>query len=278
MSWRCEVCGASYDREPETCDNCGHDGFLEVPDEAEATAAEADVTTTVWVCPSCGREHPKNSPPCSRCGASKLEMEEKRVADYDVGAATSYRDLVTPRYAVAVLAALAVGLLFVAGVTGLVHVPGISPPALALADVPGEAERADGLELAAVEAAYLERLNEARTAAGHPTLSGEGRLGDVATFYNQARVKEAVTGWTLDSDEAAIEVLRNRCRGSPTAFSFESVTVPALSSFGTAAEAGAAIADVSPVATRPLPDTGGATGVDVHVAPDGSTYVFQVVC
>jgi len=37
----------------------------------------------VWRCPECGHEHPKNNPPCDRCGAMRLDRAEITGEDFD---------------------------------------------------------------------------------------------------------------------------------------------------------------------------------------------------
>lgn len=37
----------------------------------------------VWRCPECGHEHPKNNPPCDRCGAMGLERVEVTEDDFE---------------------------------------------------------------------------------------------------------------------------------------------------------------------------------------------------
>jgi len=76
----------------------------------------------VWRCPECGHEHPKNNPPCDRCGAMRLDRVEVTEDDFDAELdAPSFLDLLAENplpavVAVAVVAVAAVAVLAGSGV------------------------------------------------------------------------------------------------------------------------------------------------------------------
>ncbi|MEF8842904.1 MAG: hypothetical protein V5A62_14980 [Haloarculaceae archaeon] len=71
----------------------------------------------VWRCPECGHEHPKNNPPCDRCGAMRLDRVEITGADFEDELDTpSFLDLLAENPLPAVVAFL---VLAVAGVAVL---------------------------------------------------------------------------------------------------------------------------------------------------------------
>lgn len=275
MKWRCEWCGKPHDENDPPCDNCGHGSFeravVQQTDLAEGGGREE---TIVWVCPECGRAHPKHNPPCSRCGHPTLVKERQTVDDSELSAA-GYLDLLTPRYALGIVAGIALAALFVLGLAGIVPIPGLSDGGVpTVADVPGAAETADGLSLSTVEAVYIEELNAARAEAGYDALTENERLGKIATFYNQRRVKAAYdTGSTPDRDRLR-SLLSESCSGQ-----IVQITVPPAVDRGdyeSASALGSALA--AQTLSGGLLESQHRTGVDVHVAPDGMVYLTQYAC
>ena len=278
MKWRCEWCGKPHEENDPPCDNCGHGTFEEAVVRGAPAGDAEPGTTTVWVCPECGRAHPKNSPPCSRCGHGKLEMEERTVDDYgDVGA-PSYRDLITPRYAVGLVAALALAAVFVLGATGIVAIPGLTPPGLDVAGVPGNATVAAGIDLGAVEDAYLDGLNERREAGDVEPLASDEDLTEVTRFFNQRAIKESLTDRDLPSTDTAAKRLRNACSSEPLVWDLGRGDV-SIDGFGDAESLAEALVDRSEFRSGSVgADAGPKTGIDLHVGPDGTVYVLQLVC
>lgn len=104
VEWRCASCGRAHPKHTPPCSRCGHETLerhhvegedVVVEDVVvEETAAGASVLEQLrravgrgggsesepvggsyveWRCPSCGRSHTKNTPPCSRCGHETLD-------------------------------------------------------------------------------------------------------------------------------------------------------------------------------------------------------------
>ncbi|MEF8776790.1 MAG: hypothetical protein V5A43_09855 [Haloarculaceae archaeon] len=278
MEWRCEWCGKPHAENDPPCDNCGHGTFERAVVRGAPAAESEGPSTTVWVCPECGRAHPKNSPPCSRCGHGKLELEERSIDDYgDVGA-PSYRDLLTRRYALGLVAALGLAAVFVLGVMGIVPIPGLTPQGLEVAGVPGNASVAAGIDLAEVETAYLDALNERRSAENLRTVGPDTQLAEVTTFFNERSIKEALTDADLPSTDTAAERLRDSCSSEPEVWQLRQRGLT-IDGFANAAGLSEALLERSrfgseAVATESAPKT----GVDVHIGPDGTVYVLQLVC
>ncbi|PSQ44185.1 hypothetical protein BRD17_04645 [Halobacteriales archaeon SW_7_68_16] len=73
----------------------GAEGGADTDSDGGATAE----TVSEWVCVDCGCTHPRNSPPCSRCGSFEIERRERAVGDVPDAEADGYlavgrRDLV----------------------------------------------------------------------------------------------------------------------------------------------------------------------------------------
>jgi hypothetical protein len=159
----------------------------------------------VWVCTECGREHPKNTPPCSRCGAATLEKQRQAIDETEL-TAPSYRDLLTPAYVLAALLAVLGAIVLVFVITSGVAVLGVGggggDGGLAVnGPVPGDATSASGTDIEAVERAYLDALgdrSETGTTAAVPERSAE--LDTLATFANQQQI-----AWTVGPTTATAE-------------------------------------------------------------------------
>lgn len=73
----------------------------------------------VWRCPECGHEHPKNNPPCDRCGAMRLDRVEITEADFEAELETpSFLDLLAENPLPAVVAAVVLSVAAVAVLAG----------------------------------------------------------------------------------------------------------------------------------------------------------------
>lgn len=73
----------------------------------------------VWRCPECGHEHPKNNPPCDRCGTMGLERVEVTEDDFEAELDTpSFLDLLAENPLPAVVAAVVVSVAAVAVLAG----------------------------------------------------------------------------------------------------------------------------------------------------------------
>lgn len=87
LEWECDSCGEPVHSPHETCRNCGADEFSRIPEpDAGPAPLDDEVRVTpdsstnqqlhddiVWKCADCGKQHMRNSPPCSRCGGTQLE-------------------------------------------------------------------------------------------------------------------------------------------------------------------------------------------------------------
>jgi len=266
--WRCAWCDKPHERNDPPCDGCGHHKF----EKAVVPVAPENPDHTpepIWVCPNCGREHQKNSPPCSRCGNATLERRTPDYSDLDELGAPSYLELLEPTYVAGVAVALAAGLVLVLGVAGVGPLAGVAGGSLTVNDVPGNSETWAGLELSAVESAYVERLNERR---GAGELERDGRLDDVARFYNQRRVKATYANGTLPDSRRLRDAIGDACEESPTLVPF---TVTG-EEFGSASDAAEALLGGAP--DRITTAGGSRIGVDVHAGPDGRLFATQLTC
>jgi hypothetical protein len=279
--WACTECGREHTKNSPPCSRCNNatlerqrkeiteENLTEVPGDARPDPAVGAETTVVWVCTECGREHPKHSPPCSRCGAPDLEREEKGIGTDELSA-PSYFDLVTPQYAAVLGVVLLIAGVAVLGFAGIIDVPFITGGGVPDAGaVPGEAERVEGLALSDVEAAYLNELNSRQAAAGGATLARSGYLDEVAEYYHQ-QVIAAQFGDGGGPDRGEIsELLAEECSGRTTIVD-SSATVDGRS-------ADALGADLASQLPTPLDVAGTTTGIDAHYV-DGELLVLQFAC
>jgi len=279
MEWRCEWCGKPHESDDPPCDNCGHGSFEKaVVRQTDLSEGNGPESTTVWVCTECGRNHTKHAPPCSRCGNHKLVKEQQRV-DEDELAVPGYLDLITPRYLAGVAVVFVLAGVFVLGMTGLIYVPGISPGLPPIGDTPGDAEMAGDRSLAAVETAYLDELNDRRTDAGLSTLDRDEDIDEVATFANK-RIVQARHGDGELPDRGQInDALSGTCtvqRVTPVFLSLD--RGEGLDATDTENELAAALVERHTAENDLATAERSLTGVDIHVAPDGTTYLTQFTC
>jgi ribosomal protein L37E len=273
--WRCAWCGKPHAKNDPPCDECGHHKFEKavVPVAPDNPDHEPE---PVWGCPECGRQHQKNSPPCSRCGNPSLEKRSPEAFDAAELETSSYADLLSARYVAGYAVALVAGAVLVLGLLGVITLPGMGGD-LTVSDVPGDAERSNGLELAAVEDAYVADLVERREAEGYAALSRNDRLDDAARFWNQRRVKADYGDGTVPDGERLSEAIGGACSGSvgPVAFSLD----PGASAFESPEALASALVDAQLAEGQGHFEADrGRIGIDVHVAPDGVVYVSGFVC
>lgn len=271
MEWRCAWCGKPHDEDDPPCDNCGHGTF----ERAVVRQAPAGDSTTVWVCTECGREHPKHNPPCSRCGNPDLERREQTVGEEELNP-PGYLDLVTPRYALGLVAALALAGVLILGVAGVIDVPGLSTGVPSVSDVPGSATELDGVPLADVETAFLERLNALRDERGLTALRRTERLDELAAYFNQRRVKAVVDGAEQPTAGELLEYMDESC-GREVVLADYAVPVP--DSATTADSLGKRLASRAVENGQGSFEAGKSlTGLDVHAMTDGAVSVTQLAC
>jgi rRNA maturation endonuclease Nob1 len=282
--WVCTACGREHPKNSPPCSRCNNatlereekrvdeSNLTERPGSAGSGTVSAE-KTTVWVCASCGREHPKHAPPCSRCGHATLERETRRVDEAEL-TVPGYRDLLTPRYLVALVAVLALVALFGLGATGTVDVPGFPDDSVpTVENVPGNATTAEGVSLAEVETAYVGALNDRREDGRKPSLDRRGRLDEVARYYNQKRVKAEAAG---ESPPSASELdLEGLFPGDCS----EAALAHRTQQFdGTAADtAGTRFTETLGPRSLAVLEQYVLTGVDVHAA-GGTLFLTEVFC
>lgn len=147
-----------------------------------------DSNPVVWICPDCGREHQKHSPPCSRCGSATLEKREADYSDLDDVGGTGWLDVLDRKYTAGFAVVGVFGLVLVLGMAGVVDLPGLggtpSPP-----EVAGENETYRGVSLSETEAAFVATINQERENAGDLPVERGATLTQMATYYNRRHVE-----------------------------------------------------------------------------------------
>ena len=281
MKWRCEWCGKPHEEDDPPCDNCGHGSFEKAIVREPSYETVDTGPTYVWACPNCGREHVKNSPPCSRCGNPELEKVEQDYADVE-------RDLETPSwlevakpYAPAFLVVAVVLALFATGIVPLSALPGVGEPTSDAPDAPGNGSEAAGIDLEAVEREVHDRL-EAERAANASREYDEG-LAAFAEFRNRQLVVAHVEG----GEPAAQPTLGEfdpACGGEAPVVGYESTLGESIDAYDDEADLSAAIAaaiesaELESEAATEDPSAFVAEGLDVHVDPDGTVFVYYLTC
>ncbi|WP_254763985.1 hypothetical protein [Natrinema marinum] len=277
MKWRCTWCGKPHEENDPPCDSCGHNAFEEAivrVDEGEITehaSSEPDSVDTgadiVWACPDCGREHVRNSPPCSRCGTPMLEKTERTYEDVD-------RDLNTPSWFqvakpyLPVVAGVAIVVALVAtGVVSVPELPGTGAPAPP--EAPGEGTEAAGIDLEETERLVHERLERDR----EHSRSYDDDLATYAEYYNLAYV-------AIKYEDAKVEAVSLDDFGLECHGTLDEEWLPSTLSLSSYDDEGA-LADgiVDRLQARGV-DTGSeytVEGLDIHVV-DGTVHVFYGTC
>jgi ribosomal protein L37E len=295
VKWRCTWCGKPHAENDPPCDACGHNTFekavVRVDDETQS-GTESGVDTDagfgseltesgtvdtgpdyVWACPNCGREHVRNTPPCSRCGNPDLERVEQTYEGLE-------RDLETPSwFAVAkpylpILVVMGVIVaLFATGIVSPSILPGIGPPSPP--DAPGEGTEAAGIDLEATEGEIHDRLEDERESSESRT--HDDGLAAYAEYQNRGlvamefddREPEAVDPDEFDPSCGDSRVVSGRLTLTEVSVQNDSDE----SAFGDA------------IAEQLLAEYGedmltgfDAEGFDVHRAPNGDVFVFYAAC
>ncbi|WP_323675568.1 hypothetical protein [Halorubellus sp. PRR65] len=228
----------------------------------------ADAGGFEWECEHCGERTPKHNPPCSNCGGMSLEKVpldgEREVREAESLAGTSRRTVIG--YGVAGAAAVVGGGYFIWDA--------LTPPTIP--DAPGNAERAGGISLAAVEDEVLAGVNAERDTA----LAAEGRVVEAARYATAYTVVEGESGSARELYGRLDEFRIGR-------YQF----VRRILSGGESERAIEGFADADAVADAFLRNLLGDDDVrafltnerfeygsaDVHVAPNGDAYASVVV-
>lgn len=279
LVWVCTECGREHTKNSPPCSRCNNATF----ERREKVVTDADLTDgpnaepvgsieqdsmTVWVCQNCGKEHTKNNPPCDRCGTATLERETKTISDDEL-TIPGYLDLVTPRYAAVLGVVLLIAVVFGLGAAGVVDLPFFPEDSVPeVENVPGNESTVNGISLAAVEQSYFEQLTEQRAGTDSRTLDRSAYLDDVATFYNQRRIKSLLGDGTVPTDEELTDLLREECSANPS-LETASVTIEEGSSPETL---GTQLADSVAVDTP-----GTVIGIDIH-GVENELILSQFIC
>ncbi|QCS42798.1 hypothetical protein [Natrinema versiforme] len=289
MNWRCTRCGKPHAENDPPCDDCGHNSFEKAvvrvdeengsgpgsdgaPDADREPIPSGTVETGpdyVWACPNCGREHVRNTPPCSRCGNPDLERVEQTYEGLERDLDTpSWFEVAKPYLPIFVVIGVIVAL-FATGIVSPTILPGIGPP-----DAPGQGSEASGLDLEAVDRAVHDRLEEEREPADRRTYD------DGLAAYAESENRRLVVRDFEDRnpDGASADEFDHDCEapvhGVPT-------VLTAISVDDYADESGLAEDIASALLSQYGDDmrTGfDAEGVDVHVAPNGDVYTVYAAC
>ncbi len=286
MKWRCTWCGKPHAENDPPCDNCGHNTFEKAVVQADETreghgAAAGDDTdgepissgtvdtgpAYVWACTNCGREHVRNSPPCSRCGNPDLEKIEQTYEGLERDLETSSWLAVAKPY-LPILAVIGIVIaLFATGIIPPSILPGIGPPSPP--DAPGEGAEAAGIDLEATERAVHDRLEADRNQSESRTY--DDGLADYAEYMNRAFV-------VIEYEESRPEPVEASDFGTDCQREPYAGRLPGTLSIADYDDE-AALAD--DVATALSEETGDSDfdreGLDLHVV-DGSVYVFYAAC
>lgn len=136
---------------------------------------EPDQSYVEYRCTACGKGHPRNTPPCDRCG--NMDLEPVTVRDVDVDEYLPE----TPGFPTRELvAAVAVVALVVA--------------ALALGAVPLGGDWTASVDPAAVEEAVVASVDAERSALGLASLSTDDRLAAAADRHNRDMIETGYFG------------------------------------------------------------------------------------
>ena len=308
LVWVCASCGRTHQRNTPPCSRCGHaklakqeqgfdedDPLASVREEPARSGSEraADATgdsVTVWACTECDRQHPRNNPPCSRCGNMSLEQREQHFEDIQPSGG-GWLDALLSRYGLGLVGVVILVGIFAAGGAGIIDVPGMQTGPPTVEDVPGNESEVGHLDLADVEREYVAELNDRRTAAGYDELEWSDDLAAMATYANQ-RTVQATHG---DADPLTEEELNRElhlpreCASEArygeflvTQDRFEDRSVTSVDDEGELAELAVGEYEnrmgLQDSAGGFMTAPSGYVGVDVHVGPNGNVFITQFVC
>ncbi|OIB57977.1 hypothetical protein [Natrialba sp. SSL1] len=283
MKWRCTWCGKPHAENDPPCDSCGHNTFEEAvvrqdgdgqSGQTGQTIQTVDTGTTyVWVCSNCGRQHVKNNPPCARCGEHDLEKTEQNYEELETELQTpSWFEVAKPYLPVFGVIGIVL-LLFGTGIISPSVIPGIGSPTPP--DAPGDSTEAAGIDLDAVESQVVDQL-AAERADGSP--STDDALMAYATYHNRVFIEDEY-GDGSHSPERPSE-FGVSCQSDLVSTPLSPFEED-INGYADAGEDELA-ADVTEVLVEldsMTEEYGVASdGFDLHVAPDGTVYVFYAAC
>jgi ribosomal protein L44E len=293
--WACSDCGRAHPRNNPPCSRCGGMTFEREErvfdadddwDDRESTGPDPEVgsdTMTTWVCTECGRSHPRNNPPCSRCGAMSLEQREERFDDVGAGGG-GWRSAIDWKVGLGFVGALVLLTLIVGPAMGVFDLPGEGPPAVE--GVPGEADSHGGVSLSAVERSFVDQLRAGEGTGDGGELTWNRELAGVATYRNRWTVKTTYTDAERPTPRPLLEAVSNVDSCDAEDVSFVEFDTPATlqgtptDGFGSAdAMAAALVADYAGEdGTVDVAAPAGQAAADVHVGPDGRVFVTVFLC
>lgn len=277
MKWRCTWCGKPHAANDPPCDNCGHNKFekavVRADEEGDGSAdgnAPGTVdtgTTYVWRCPNCGRDHVKNTPPCSRCGNPDLEKTEQTYEDVERDLDTpGWLEVAKPYAPVFVVVGLIVAL-FATGIVPVSILPGVGEPSPP--DAPGEGSEAAGIDLEATESEIHDRLEAEREG----TRTYDDGLAAYAEYTNRAYVANVYGDGSAEPVEPAdfgVDCANEPFRGQLP------VAMP-IDGYDDEADLAEGIADALATNDEVTDAAYESEGLDLHVV-DGSVYVTYAAC
>ncbi|ADD07126.1 uncharacterized protein Nmag_3576 [Natrialba magadii ATCC 43099] len=281
MKWRCTWCGKPHAENDPPCDSCGHNTFEEAvvrQDEAvqsdQSTIQTVDTGTTyIWVCSNCGRQHVKNNPPCARCGEHDLEKTEQNYDELENELQTpSWFEVAKPYLPVFAIIGIVL-LLFGTGIISPSIIPGIGSPTPP--EAPGNSTEAAGIDLDAVESQVVDQLAVER-ADGSPTT--DDALMAYATYHNRVYIEDEYGDGSHSAEHP------NEFDVSCQTDLVSTPLSPFEDDINDYADAGEEqlVADVTEVLVELESVTEeydvASDGFDLHVAPDGTIYVFYAAC
>lgn len=225
-----------------------------------------------WECSDCGRTHPKNSPPCSRCGNMQLEsVEANQFDEEELSSGLGIFDVAKFVGALAVIAVLLFATVN-AGLLGQNQAPTVE-------NVPGEENESNGLDLSTVEYQIYESINEERP----DTVALEPDMTRISEYYNKLMVKRSE--YPLDTSSESVFEQFNSCSNPSLAYNrigYNTTTDErAIEQYASEEKLAQALVDswLTDAGTRPiLLAEAASVGLDVHIAENGDIYATVTFC
>ncbi|SEQ25271.1 hypothetical protein [Natrinema salaciae] len=287
MKWRCTRCGKPHAANDPPCDECGHNAFEKAIVRADETDVESGGDSDgepipsgtvetgpeyIWACTNCGREHVRNTPPCSRCGNPDLEKVEQTYEGLESDLETpSWFEVAKPY--LPIFAGIAVVIaLFATGIVSLSVLPGLGPPEPP--DAPGDGSEAAGIDLEATEGEIHDRLEAEREPSESRTY--DDGLAAYAEYENRMRV--AVEFGEREPDGADPDEFDHGCGDASVVGAPATLTDASIGEYANeSALADAVVNKLDSLYGDEMRTGYDAEGVDVHVA-NGDVFVSYAAC